>query len=100
MKRRFSTGTIFSRTAQDARSEDPTRRWKAHVPRPRPVCVDDDGAVRHDIHSEDMRRVHPDLPSTVEGRQRHVARCDDAAYARERASLPPEPPHKKKGVSG
>ena len=36
--------------------------------------------IRHDINSDDMRRVHFDLPDTPQGRMEHVLRCDKKAY--------------------
>lgn len=47
--------------------------------RPAPIVTDDE-VVRRDIDSDDMRRVHPDLPSTTEGRLQHVIECDWNAY--------------------
>lgn len=61
--------------------------------RPPPVKVDDAG-VRHDVLSDDVRRVHPDLPSTPAARNAHLARCDAKAYASIRARFPDfTPPH-------
>lgn len=51
------------------------------------VHVDDTG-IRHDINSDDMRRVHPDLPKTCEGRLKHVRSCDERAYQTIRDQFP------------
>jgi hypothetical protein len=48
---------------------------------PPPLYVDDDAPIRHDVDSDDVRRVHPDLPSTAQGRLEHLRRCDDLAFA-------------------
>ena len=56
--------------------------WKAGVRRPPPVAVDDaaDAPVRRDVNSDDVRRVHPDLPQNATARRAYLARCDAKAY--------------------
>ena len=54
--------------------------------RPPPVQVDDslDSPVRRDIDSEDVRRVHPDLPrECARLRAEYVLACDRRALERE-----------------
>jgi hypothetical protein len=84
-KRPFHSCRIFSLRASSRPRRD-ADDWKATVPRPPPVRVDDE-EMRHDVRSEDMRRVHPDLPASPHGRLRHVAQCDAVAYERECARL-------------
>lgn len=51
--------------------------------RPPPVLIDPpDGSVRRDVSSDDVRRVHPDLPlhGTPEDRRSYLRRCDREAY--------------------
>lgn len=45
---------------------------------------------RQDFVSDDMRRVHPDLPynGTAQDRANHLKACDAAAYATIRDSFP------------
>lgn len=50
--------------------------------------------LRHDIDSEEMRRVHFDLPSTAQGRISHLQQCDMKAYNEIKDSFPGlTPPH-------
>lgn len=56
--------------------------------RPPNVVVDDD-VLRRDIDSDDMRRVHPDLPlDDPKKRLVHQQCCDLRAYGTIRHSLP------------
>lgn len=58
-------------------------------PPPRPPTVHVGGErVRRDVDSEDVRRVHPDLPSTPAARLAHQAACDAAAYEQVRERFP------------
>ena len=50
--------------------------------RPPPVTVDDRHPLRSDTDSDEMRRVHPDLPGDPRARLLHQERCDWAAYRR------------------
>lgn len=56
-------------------------------PRPAPIEVGE--KLRRDIQSEDVRRVHPDLPmgSSAERRE-HLRRCDERAYRAIEATFP------------
>ena len=57
--------------------------------RPAPLDVDDDAPMRHDILSDDVRRVHPDLPFTnARDRMSHQHTCDRDAYASIVATFP------------
>jgi hypothetical protein len=51
---------------------------------------DDEDGIRHDIRSDDMRRVHPDLPShgTPTERDFHLLKCDLRAYSTVRRRFP------------
>lgn len=56
--------------------------------RPPNVVVDDD-VVRRDIDSDDMRRVHPDLPlDDPKKRMAHQQCCDLMAYRSIRNAFP------------
>lgn len=67
--------------------------WKADVAPPPPLEVDDDAPVRRDVDSDDVRRVHPDLPEgDADARRAHQARCDADAYERERCTATLVPP--------
>lgn len=75
-------------------------------PRPPPIAVDDD-KIRHDIDSDDVRTVCPDLPSDADQRNEYVAMCDQAAFEKIRERFPelrppsdsrqPAPPKAKPG---
>ncbi len=54
------------------------------------VKVDEGDEIRHDICSDDMRRVHPDLPSggTPKEREFHMIKCDLRAYSFVRERFP------------
>ena len=52
-----------------------------------PLTVDDD-TIRHDINSDDVRRVYPDLPSTPVERLGFLKDCDRQAYERIRNQYP------------
>lgn len=57
----------------------------------RPPPLEDVGAdsVRSDLKSEDMLRVHPDLPSnTPAARHMHLKTCDMLAYRRIQGDYP------------
>jgi len=45
-----------------------------------PCIKVDDNHFRHDIVSDDVKRVHPDLPDTPEKRLAHQHKCDVEAY--------------------
>jgi hypothetical protein len=56
--------------------------------RPPPLAVADEG-IRRDVDSDDVRRVHPDLPpSSADARFSHLCACDERAYATIRDRLP------------
>ena len=59
------------------------------------VDDDDDDDMRHDINSDDMRDVHPDLPmGGAVDRLAHLERCDMEAFESIRESFPEFlPPH-------
>ena len=63
--------------------------------RPPPIVVED--TFRHDIHSDDVRTVYPDLPATCpKERKRYLECCDDRAYNVIRATYPRVlPPHRR-----
>ena len=52
------------------------------------TVVVDDTVFRHDILNDDVRRVHPDLPTTPGSRGRHLAECDARAYETIRREYP------------
>jgi hypothetical protein len=56
-----------------------------------------DAPPRRDVDSDEMRRVHPDLPQTSSSdRLAHLHRCDDAAYEAVRDRFPLlTPPHRR-----
>ena len=57
--------------------------------RPPPLEHIDSDVIRSDLKSEDVRRVHPDLPVTTStDRHRHLKECDMLAYDRIRDSYP------------
>jgi hypothetical protein len=56
--------------------------------RPPMLFVDDDAPMRCDVDSDDVRRVYPDLPATVEGRLAHLRLCDDLAFSSVRDRFP------------
>lgn len=53
-----------------------------------PVLNMDQAHYHHDIHSDDMRRVHPDLPLSPLLRLQHQQRCDARAYRAIRETFP------------
>jgi len=63
------------------------------------LLIDDDenDKVRRDINSEEMRSVHPDLPTgVVVDRVTHLIRCDQEAYETIRDKFPGfVPPHRR-----
>ena len=64
-------------------------------PRPTPLVVEDDAPLRHDVRSEEMDIVHPEIKymKTPEERMSHVRRCDGDAYRSLRDSVDFRPPH-------
>ena len=63
-----------------AGADERTPRREAQGESRRLTVVVDDTVFRHDILNDDVRRVHPDLPTTPGSRGRHLAECDARAY--------------------
>ena len=81
---------LFRRARMPSEYASPSVPTTPGTPPPPLVLPDIDAEIRHDVLSDDMRRVHPELAScdTARARLEHLRSCDLLAYDGVRTRFP------------